>query len=367
MSTIKGKVLFSVSSLGLGHATRTLPIIKNYISTHEVHLVSAGNALVFLKKELENSGVFFYDCLDYPPIERGEGLMFYYYIVVDSLCTLIRIHKENVFINNLAKKIEPVFIISDGRYGSYVKNIPSFIISHQISFIMPKGLSLFQKLADYVNYKTFKNFTAVLIPDYEDLNYCLAGKLSHNDMLKKLKHHYVGILSSLKKEDLTQDIEVLFSTGGFLSLHKSSFIDSLMEQAKSLPGRKVFILGKVSESNTGSFNNSDIRIISHVAGVERNNLYNSTKVVVTRSGYTTIMDLVEIEKFGIIIPTPGQTEQEYLAEYLHDKKYFITSEYPSVAKAHTEYKASIMFKPPWKTAETLKKIEEIIAINSIEE
>ena len=357
--------MFSVSSLGLGHATRTLPIIKNYISTHEIHLVSAGNALVFLKKELKNSGVFFYDCLDYPPIERGEGLMFYYYIVVDSLCTLIRIHKENIFIKNLARKIKPIFIISDGRYGSHVNDIPSFIISHQISFIMPKGLSLFQRLADYVNYKTFKNFTAVLIPDYEDLNYCLAGKLSHNAMLKKLKHYYVGVLSSLKKEDLIEDIEVLFSTGGFLSLHKSSFIDSLMEQAKSIPGKKVFILGKVSESNTDSLNKSDIRIISHVAGVERNNLYNSAKVVVTRSGYTTIMDLVEIDKFGILIPTPGQTEQEYLAEFLHENKYFVTSEYPNVAKAYTEYRASTMFKPPWKTAETLKKIDAIISTNSI--
>jgi uncharacterized protein (TIGR00661 family) len=357
---MKKRILFSISSLGLGHATRTLPIIKYYITNYQTHVLSSGSALVFLKKELSGLDVVFYDFQDYPPIERGEGLAFYYHIVIDSLVTLYRIRKENTFINKLVKEIKPEFIISDGRYGSYVKGIPSFLISHQISFVMPNGLGLFQKLADYVNYKTFKKFEALLIPDYEDLDYNLAGKMSHHPMLEKLKHYHVGILSSLKKHDKETDIDVLFSTGGFLSGHKTSFLDSLLEQAKQIEGNKVFVLGKIDGLEPGSLLENDIKIISHVTGEERNNLFNQAKVVVTRSGYTTIMDLVELDKPGILIPTPGQTEQEYLAEFLHNRKHFLSVKHTEVIYSHHKHKSNILFKPLWKTDVTLQKIHEIV-------
>jgi len=38
--------------------------------------------------------------------------------------------------------------------------------------------------------------------------------------------------------------------------------------------------------------------------------------VISRSGYTTIMDLAVLEKKAYFIPTPGQNEQEYLAKRL---------------------------------------------------
>ena len=38
--------------------------------------------------------------------------------------------------------------------------------------------------------------------------------------------------------------------------------------------------------------------------------------VVCRSGYTSIMELASISHKAVLIPTPGQTEQEYLANYL---------------------------------------------------
>jgi len=290
--------------------------------------------------------------------------MFYIYLVIDSLYTLIVINQEHRFVTNLAEGIQPEFIISDGRYGSYVKGIPSFIISHQISFVMPRGFGIFQRLGDYVNYKTFKRFNAVLVPDYGDTAHNLAGKMSHHPMLQKLEHYYVGILSSLKKEDVEEDIHMLFSTGGFLSPHKPSFVDSLIEQAKIIPGKKIFILGKVGGDDNRSLGEYDIEILSSVAGHERQTIFNRAKMVVSRSGYTTIMDLVELEKPGVLIPTPGQTEQEYLAEYLADNENFLVSPHETVGETYTGKTLYAPFLPPWKTARSVEIVREIIGTHT---
>jgi len=47
-----------------------------------------------------------------------------------------------------------------------------------------------------------------------------------------------------------------------------------------------------------------------------------TPVIISRSGYSTIMDLVRLNKSAILIPTPGQTEQEYLAKLMMERKWF---------------------------------------------
>jgi len=41
-----------------------------------------------------------------------------------------------------------------------------------------------------------------------------------------------------------------------------------------------------------------------------------SKLVVSRSGYSSIMDLEALEAKAFFVPTPGQFEQEYLAERL---------------------------------------------------
>ena len=46
--------------------------------------------------------------------------------------------------------------------------------------------------------------------------------------------------------------------------------------------------------------------------------------VIARSGYTTVMDLLKLGQKAILVPTPGQTEQEYLAEYLMERKIFFS-------------------------------------------
>lgn len=356
-------ILFSVSSLGLGHATRTLPIIRAYLPTHRVHIICTGDALHLLKSELQGERVVFHEYKDYPPLERGTGWRFYGYLVVDIFLTMLVIHREHAFVEALAEQIEPACVIADGRYGSYLKHVPSFLISHQISFVMPRGLRVFQGIADHLNFVAFKKFGALFIPDYENVEHNLAGVLSHHPMLGRLRHRYVGILSSLSLRETQKDVDVLFSTGGFLSEHKPTLVAELVEQARQLPGKKVFILGEVRGEHRQVLAPGDIEIYSLVQGQERQELFNRAKFVVARGGYTTIMDLVELGKPGLLIPTPGQTEQEYLATLHEQRKHFFASgaDTIDVGWANARKDEITLFRPPWRTSVSVEKIRTIVA------
>ncbi len=358
---MKPTALFCISSLGLGHATRTLALVNSYIDTHSIHILCTGKALVYLKTALDGKEVTFYDIPDYPPLERGKNIAFYWYLITDSLATTRIIRQEHRFVEKLCGELKPQFIISDGRYGAYVKGIPSCIISHQISFVMPKGFGFFQKIADYFNYKTFKKFDHVFIPDYKDDAAALAGTLSHNSMLEKLPHTFVGILSSIQKKNTIKDIDYLFVLSGYLEEHKEEFIKILIEGAKQLAGKKVFVLGEPQGREVTTIPQHSIEIIPSVSGEQRADLFNRAKYVISRSGYTTIMDLVELETPAYLIPTPGQTEQEYLAVYLGSKQYFLTSSKAVNFSRLLTAQSNFLYKPLWKTKDSLITIHNVLS------
>jgi UDP-N-acetylglucosamine:LPS N-acetylglucosamine transferase len=61
---------------------------------------------------------------------------------------------------------------------------------------------------------------------------------------------------------------------------------------------------------------------NHMTSTEMARLIRGASSIICRSGYSTIMDLVSTGSSAILVPTPGQTEQEYLAEYLNEKGMF---------------------------------------------
>ncbi|MFT4524743.1 MAG: UDP-N-acetylglucosamine:LPS N-acetylglucosamine transferase, partial [Bacteroidia bacterium] len=59
------------------------------------------------------------------------------------------------------------------------------------------------------------------------------------------------------------------------------------------------------------------RIVPHLSANQLQELMSKAKVVLSRSGYSTVMDLSVIGGKAIFVPTPGQTEQQYLANLFH--------------------------------------------------
>jgi len=354
------RILFAVSSLGLGHATRTLPIIKSYVQEGwQVSLLAHGNALRFLRDELKDREINFIGLRDYPNLERGSGLAFFFYLVADLFTTCRLIFQERNFVRQREGQYD--CIISDGRYGICSRSIPSFIVFHQIAFDMPKGLGLFRWIADRGNRFFLGQFDKVLIPDFPKESESLSGRLSHNRVTEHLPHQWVGILSSYTREKAKEEIDYLFIISGYLQEHRTSFTRRLIEQAKRLPGVKVFVLGDTSTSKTVHFKEENITIYPVATGALRTRLFNQARLVVSRSGYTTVMDLAELDKPAVLFATPRQTEQEYLADFLGANGWYVTSrekDHLDLAALADKVHQTTPFKPPWKTRKSLEIIHK---------
>jgi len=359
--------LFAVSSLGLGHATRSLVVMREYLRRgYRLTVVSTGNALAFLRLELaDEAAVEFREMPDYPALERGTGWRLYVYLVLDLLRTWRIIHREHRAVQAMAADYD--FIFSDGRYGFHSPWSPSFILTHQIAFIPPKGLQETSWLTEHVNVSALRKFDCVFIPDYPCPSINLAGHLAHTRNLYRCRHRFVGILSSYRHLEVARDIDYLFIISGYLLEHKDAFVHSLLEQALHIPGRKVFVLGAAGQATApdpyARYRRDDLIIHSMASGELRQELFNRARCIVSRAGYTTVMDLVEHDKQALLIPTPNQTEQEYLAFYLSSHEYFLTRSQQNAIELAASLEACAgtrRFEPPWRSAESVQRIGESV-------
>ena len=361
---MQGRILFAVSSLGLGHATRTLPVIRYFLKNDwRVSVLAYGNALRFLEQELSGKNIAFIERKDYPKLERGAGAAYFFYLVVDLVRTTFLIRGERKFVCRCQNQYD--LILSDGRYGICSEMIPSFLISHQISFIMPKGLGLMGSLVDRVNLAYFRKFDTVFIPDFPNIEESLSGRLSHNRIADRLHHQWVGLLSSYTALEVpeAEKIDILFIISGYLQEQKESFVHELIEQAKKISGHKVFVLGDAGSKEVIRMEEEDITIYPVATGTLRNSLFNRARLIVSRSGYTTILDLAEMDKPAVLFATPRQTEQEYLADFLEEKSWYATSQKQGEFNLQDLANRAIRNKPftaPWKTRQSLKIIEDTV-------
>ncbi len=366
MVTSPPRALFAVSSLGLGHATRILAIIHDHLRCGwEATIISSGNALTLMHRELgDRDNVTFMEMADYPALERGSGWRLYWYLGIDLLQTWRLIQWEHKQVEKIAANYDVIY--SDGRYGFYSEATPSFIVTHQIAFMPPRLLRFMFRLTSPLNLIGLRKFDSIIIPDFPDPENSLSTKLSHTHHLQNDKHCFIGLLSSYEKIEVEQDIDYLFVISGYLVEHKESFIGQLLHQSLKLPGKKVFVLGQqdLSHVPVEFRNREDLELLPMVHGQARQNLFNRARRVVSRSGYTTIMDLVEHDKPGILFPTPNQTEQEYLATNLKRRNLFTVQDQQQVVNlgaAAAACEKVTPFSPPWRTHHSLeilrKKVE----------
>jgi predicted glycosyltransferase len=180
-------------------------------------------------------------------------------------------------------------------------------------------------LIRYVNYWFIKKFDECWIPDFEG-TVNLAGILSHP---KKLPENacFIGPLSHLNLQiskvnlapEINSDYDILLILSG-PEPQRSILEKNLLEQLITTSYSCLIVKGKPLENSFAR--SAKISIISHLNSSQLARLIVKTPVVISRSGYSTIMDMISLKKSAILIPTPGQTEQEYLAQYVMKNKWF---------------------------------------------
>ena len=194
-------IIYAVCSWGLGHATRSLPIIRKLIDeNNNVTIISTDRSLKLLQNELGDN-IQHIEIADYPMLLSENARQFLAKSVIYWPLFIKRMESGLQRLTKILERKKYDLIISDGRYDMYSKKIPTFFISHQMRIMNPLRIKMFENGSEIFNLFFFKRYRGVIVPDYKDNN--LSGDLSHN--LKRIdenKLHYVGVLSDFSKKKM---------------------------------------------------------------------------------------------------------------------------------------------------------------------
>ena len=244
------------------------------------------------------------------------------------LTQLPRIRKtivtEHTWLRNLCDNRQIDGIISDNRYGLYHDAIPSVIMTHQL--MVRSGMGRVADLAvQTIHYQYLNRFRETWVVDAPGATN-LGGALSHPARLPE-RTKYIGLLSQFEEASggatNTADGPLLILLSG-PEPQRTVLSEILWQQLLRYDGQAVFVAGSNDAPRPGVIP-PNISYHNRLTRKELAPLMQAARVVICRSGYSTIMDLVALHKTAILLPTPGQTEQEYLGRYLHDQALFFCS------------------------------------------
>ena len=294
---------------GLGHASRCVPIINRLINQgNTVAIASDGEALTLLRKEFPNLESFELPRYDinyrYPSMIINMALQ--------GPKILSAIKKEKTAAEQIARSWNADILISDNRLGFRSNTTKNVYITHQLN--IPHSNKIISTIANRLHHHLINKYDECWIPDYEGER-SLAGKMSQSKL--KIPKHFIGVQSRLLKKDLEQDIDLAIILSG-PEPQRTYLENVLLEKTATIYDKKIVLVRGTEKPANHSHDN--LTVYNLLASTDLNDIINRSKQVVCRAGYSSIMDLVALEKGAILIPTPGQYEQEYLGKTL-DGKY----------------------------------------------
>lgn len=310
-------ILISPINWGIGHATRISPIIKILSKKHNVVIAADGDAYHFLKQNFPENRII------KAPLLKIHYSRFPFFMPIKILFSIPKLIifflRNRIWLKKYLAKNSIDLIISDNRFGFFCEKIKSIIISHQLHIKMPKNLKIFENLIFKINKKNIEKFDEIWIPDDTEIN--LSGKLSSTKGIE-IPHSFIGILSRFEGKEnqaKTENYKIVAIISG-PEPQRSLFAKKITSELFNNAEKCIIIEGKPKENYSYEINN--ITFASHLDSETLEQILFKSEIIITRAGYSSIMDLMKIKKTAILIPTPGQTEQEYLANYLHDNNLF---------------------------------------------
>lgn len=315
----KKNILISPLEWGLGHAGRMVPLAKRLQKlNHNIFFGSGEEHLSFFRSEVPGANY-----IHFPGFRIGYSRYLPQYIIIlfKSPVFLYHIILEHNRLKKIIRDYSIDIVISDNRIGLWNSGIKTVFITHQLRIVFPEPFRFLEFIGIQINRLIIKKYSICFIPDLcGELN--VSGRLSHGFRLPG-NVRYIGILSRLGGHfnDVNSRSDkctvILSGPEPQRSILKQKVTKILLSQ-----GRPAVMLEGKPGKTYESYTLNNIVYYNHLSAIETIKLLKESETIISRSGYSTIMELISLGCSALLIPTPGQTEQEYLAEYLSEKGWF---------------------------------------------
>jgi uncharacterized protein (TIGR00661 family) len=309
INTATPRILIAPLNWGMGHATRCIPIIQYMLDKGaEVIIASDGSALNLLKAEFPDLNAV--EIPSYNVQYKRNNMVVNLGLQLPRIA--MTVYKEQKWLNTYLKDHAIDAIISDNRFGLFTKRVPTVFISHQINIPIP--VQLLFKLGNYINHYFIRKFEELWIPDFEQ-EPSLTGSMAHNTPLD-YQASYLGPISRMApaEEEKKYDLCVVLSGP---EPQRTRLEHILLTQLANLPYNTILVRG-IPHHYQRIKCSDKLEMVTFMKGDELNQTILQSELIISRSGYTTIMDLAVLGKKALFIPTPGQKEQEDLAKHFKE-------------------------------------------------
>lgn len=299
----KKKILVAVLDWGLGHASRSIPVIAELLRQDvEVIMASSGRAGLLL--QMHYPELLYLDCPAYDVHYRGVNL---YWGIFRQLPKIYRtILKEKRWFNRVVRSHGLDAVISDSRFGCYQASISSVMLTHQLQLqLHPHWLS---KIVNYFYKQWLSRFKYIWVPDKPG---GLSGVLSSPSPFPQTT--YLGCISRFCRVNQPLNLDLLILLSG-PEPQRTYLEERILAQLKHISEIKVKLVQGITDQEKQWTLKDHIEVVSYLSGDDLQQALAESEIVLCRSGYSSLMDLAAMQKQAIIVPTPGQPEQEYLAD-----------------------------------------------------
>jgi predicted glycosyltransferase len=307
------KILASPLDWGLGHATRLIPILKTLGEENELIIATNSSTNTLMKAYFPDAD--FVDIPGYGIRLSNYGNLFSYLGLSYKIWKTQK--KEKQWLLNFAKSNSIDLIISDSRFGLNHPEIKSIIISHQLKLYFEGMWFLPGKIPDFVNTLWMDRFDEIWVPDEPGRD--LSGSLS---ISQKNNIRFIGTQSRFQytlcaTESFNQPYILVVLSGP--EPQRSKFKNLILYQATKT-NHKLIIAEGSGEEKTQTKICANTTIISNPESDLLWWLIKHATLIISRSGYSSLMDYIELKCSRVfLVPTPGQTEQLYLAKRMKEK------------------------------------------------
>ncbi len=311
---INNTVLIAPLDWGLGHATRCIPIITILLQKNCRVLIATNGPHKILLQEVFPTLEFLH-LNGYGIKYANKNLLFHLAKQLPGFLKTIK--TENDWLDKAIDEYEIDLVISDNRYGLCSKKIPCIFITHQLQLQIPFFMQWVKKILQKKIYRFINQFSLCWVPDVADKTENLSGELGHPFKMPLIPVTYIGLLSRFKKNNLQEKKYTLMVCLSGPEPQRSLFESIILSQLKNINGQVLLIRGKPGSKEILQAENN-VTIFNHLPTMQMQQAFEQSNFIVSRCGYSTLMDMQVLGCKCIYVPTPGQTEQEYLGKRLQD-------------------------------------------------